>query len=141
MRTNIPGRLHSERCTTSANESGEKNIGVGTMLTTTYTVPSRTNMSCRGSFIRFLHSQSMRKPTLTGEFVAGSVDGRAMLWDLCEEKRSSRPPLVLGMEFRFFLYLMGMCWVGIGTYVNSSFIGIVDDIFCCWSILSILDGL
>jgi len=59
----------------------------------TYTVPSRTNMSCRGSFIRFLHSQSMRKPTLTGEFVAGSVDGRATLWDLWEEKRSSRPPL------------------------------------------------
>jgi hypothetical protein len=66
----------------------------------TYTVPSRTNMSCRGSFIKFLHSQSMRKPTLTGEFVAGSVDGRAILWDLWEEKRSSRPPLD-GTQFRF----------------------------------------
>lgn len=70
----------------------------------THTVPSRTNMSCRGSFIRFLHSQSMRKPTLTGWFVAGFVNGRAILWDLCEEKRSSRPPLGMGSDVSYTGY-------------------------------------
>lgn len=44
----------------------------------------------------------MRKPTLTGWFVAGSVDGRAILWDLCEEKRSSRPPLEIGLDVNIY---------------------------------------
>ena len=104
----------------------------------TYTVPSRTNMSCRGSFIRFLHSQSMRKPTLAGWFVlAGSVDGRAILCDLCEEKRSSRPPLRKGLlDGSYYTgYMaeagMGMCGV---AYVNSTLMGIVDDmaLFPCF---------
>jgi len=44
----------------------------------------------------------MRKPTLTGWFVAGSVDGRAILWDLCEEKRSSRPPLGMVLDVNIY---------------------------------------
>lgn len=29
------------------------------------------------------------------------MDGRAILWDLCEEKRSSRPPLGMGLDVVF----------------------------------------
>jgi hypothetical protein len=32
---------------------------------------------------------------LAGWFVEGSVEGRAILWERCEENRSSRPPLLM----------------------------------------------
>jgi hypothetical protein len=92
----------------------------------THTVPSSTNISWRGSFIRFLHNQSIRKPTLAGKFVEGSVEGRAILWERCEEKRSSRPPLwYTDIRFDGAIALYGC---DRKTYVNSSLMGIVDAI-------------
>lgn len=50
-------------------------------------------MSFRGSFMRFSHSHSMRKPTLDGDLVDGFMAGNEILCFLWLEKSISSPPL------------------------------------------------
>lgn len=63
-----------------------------TSLDTTYTEPSRINMSTLGSFMRFSQSHCMRYATFEGSPFA-SVAGREILCFLWFEKSNSSPPL------------------------------------------------
>ena len=78
-----------------ARSTVEYQLMFSTAITATgsYTESSSTNISFRGSFIRFSQSQSMRKPTVAG-FSSSCVAGMAILCFRLFEKSISRPPLI-----------------------------------------------